>query len=184
VAARFRATRHGPAVRLSAGESALIGLLLTELMTLLAAEEPDTSAVDPLEELTGMTDTHQTGVRPSDPVLARLLPDAYADDEERATEFRRYTEDELRSGKRAGAQMVLESLPPEGGRVVLGEALTDAWLSSLNDLRLALGTRLEVTDDSPEEFDHLDPTSQRGRELTVYLWLGWLQETLVDTQLH
>jgi hypothetical protein len=130
-----------------------------------------------------MTGAEPSGVTPEDPVLARLLPDAYTDDGERAAEFRRYTEDELRAAKRAAADAVLGSLPENGGRVVLDEALTDAWLGAINDIRLALGTRLEVTEDSYKELEGMDPTTRRARELTVFLWLGYLQETLVDTQL-
>jgi hypothetical protein len=78
---------------------------------------------------------------------------------------------------------VLASLPEGGGRVVLDEALTDAWLSALNDLRLTIGTRLDVDEQAYEELDRVDPASPRGRELTLFLWLGVLQETLVDTLL-
>ena len=184
MAARFRSTRHGPSANLAAGEVVLLGVLLAELMTLLERDDVATAGeVDPLEALTGMTDGNQSSVTPDDPVLARLLPDAYPDDAERAAEFRRYTEDELRAAKRAAAHAVLESLPENGGRVVLDDALTEAWLGALNDLRLALGTRLEVTEDSYKELEGMDPTTRRARELSVFLWLGYLQETLVDTQL-
>jgi hypothetical protein len=184
VTARFRSTRHGPSANFASGEVVLLGVLLAELMTLLEQESPQAAAdVDPLETLTGMTDSNQSGVPPQDPVLARLLPDAYADDVERAAEFRRYTEDELRTAKREAAHAVLQSLPEKGGRVVLDDTMTDAWLGALNDLRLALGTRLEVTEESYRELEGLDPTTRRARELSVYLWLGWLQETLIDTQL-
>ena len=60
------------------------------------------------------------GLPPEDPVLARLLPDAYRDDPEAAGEFRRYTEQDLRSGKVAAAQTVLATLPAKGGQVRLG----------------------------------------------------------------
>jgi hypothetical protein len=185
VVARFRSTRRGPSANLAAGEAVLLGVLLADLLTLLAGDEEtdsESEQADPLEVITGMSDAHQSGVVPDDPVLARLLPDAYADDPERAAEFRRYTEDELRAAKRTAARAVLESLPAEGGKVVLDAALTDAWLGALNDLRLALGTRLEVTEDSYKELEGMDPTTRRARELNVFLWLGYLQETLVDTQ--
>ena len=183
VTARFRSTRHGPTANFAAGEVVLLGVLLAELMTLLDHEAPTTSPdADPLETLTGMTDSNQSGVAPEDPVLARLLPDAYADDPERAAEFRRDTEDELRTAKREAAHTVLQSLPESGGRIVLDQKMADAWLGALNDLRLALGTRLEVTEESYKELEGLDPTTRRARELSIYMWLGWLQETLIDTQ--
>jgi hypothetical protein len=167
----------------------LLLVLLTELQTLLGHDDTTGDAasdvaVDPLTEMTGLTDAPAAPASlPQDPALARLLPDAYADDRDRAQEFRRFTEDEIRQGKREAARAVLGSLPAQGGRVVLDESLTDAWLGALNDLRLTLGTRLGVTEESYTEIEGLDPMSARARQLSVYLWLGWLQETLVDTQL-
>lgn len=178
----FKSSRHGPVARFAAGEVAILDMLLGELLLLLEADEDATPHdTDPLAELTGLDDSVDPPERPTDPALARLLPDAYADDPDRAAEFRRYTESELRSGKQQAVRAVLESLPPEGGRVVLTPELADAWLGALNDLRLTIGTRLDVTEDSYAELDRIDPASPRGRELTVFIWLGVLQETLVDT---
>jgi hypothetical protein len=181
VSSTFKSSRHGPAARFAAGEVALLGALLGELLSLLESEHDAPADADPLTALTGLDDTAGPAVKPTDPALARLLPDAYADDPERAAEFRRYTESELRTGKQAAVRAVLDSLPPEGGRVVLTPELADAWLSALNDLRLTLGARLDVTEDSYAELERVDPASPRGRELTLFLWLGILQETLVDT---
>jgi len=178
----FKSSRHGPVARFAAGEVAILDVLLGELLALLEEDESATPHdTDPLAEITGLDDTVQPPERPTDPALARLLPDAYADDPERAAEFRRYTEPELRSGKQRAVRAVMDSLPRAGGRVVLTPELADAWLGALNDLRLTLGTRLDVTEDSYGELERLDPASPRGRELTVFLWLGVLQETLVDT---
>ena len=74
------------------------------------------------------------------PVLARLLPDAYRDDPDAAGEFRRFTESGLRSGKAQCAQTLLDTLPASGGRVKLTSQEAEAWLRSLNDVRLALGS--------------------------------------------
>lgn len=181
----FRATRHGPSVKLAAGEVALLRALLTALSAMLAIgeeseDDEESVANDPLEELTGL-DESAAPVKPTDPALVRLLPDAYADDPERSAEFRRYTEPELRAQKRATIDVVLASLPPAGGRVVLTEAQADAWMFALNDLRLTLGTRLDVTEESYAELESIDPSTERGRDLTLYAWLGVLQETLVGT---
>ena len=83
------------------------------------------------------------------------------------------------AGKRESATVVLATLAPlleRGGKVLLDREHQDAWLSCLNDLRLVLGTRLEVTEDT--EFD---PGSEDPRQqaLHVYGWLGWLQESLL-----
>src|SRR5262249_43740465 len=106
--------------------------------------------VDPLEALVGIGQSTQA---PSDPALARLLPDGYTDDAEAAGEFRRLTETSLRQHKSETAQRVLDSLPADGGRVCLDAEDTRAWLSALNDIRLVVGTRLDVT----EEMDTPDP---------------------------
>jgi hypothetical protein len=117
---------------------------------------------------------------PADPILARLLPDAYADDAGAAAEFRRYTEVSLRSGKVAAARTVLETLPADGGQVRLGEADAQAWLRALNDVRLALGVVLGVTDDFDEQVDELSPEDPRAAYVGVYQWLAYLQESLVE----
>jgi len=116
---------------------------------------------------------------PEDPVLARLLPDAYGDDPEAAGEFRRYTEHGLRSGKVAAARTVLETLPATGGRVRLSPGDAEAWLRSLNDVRLALGVLLGITEDYDRELADVAPGDSRTAYLQVYDWLTYLQETLV-----
>jgi hypothetical protein len=179
----FRSTRHGPAVRFNAGEVVVLSALFADLLALLDDERDEPSAdADPLVALTGLDDSGPTEA-PTDPALARLLPDAYADDPERAAEFRRYTESELRAGKQAAVRAVLQSLPPEGGRLVLTSELADSWLGALNDLRLALGARLDVTEDTHAELERVEPGTPRARDLTMFVWLGILQETLVDTLL-
>ena len=82
--------------------------------------------------------------------------------------------------KRANAQAVLAcSTLPEGGRTVeLDRDQVDAWLGALNDMRLALGTALGVTEET-------DPTSSTRtstalQTLQIYGWLGWLQESLLS----
>jgi hypothetical protein len=117
---------------------------------------------------------------PDDPVLARLLPDAYRDDPEASGEFRRYTEQGLRSGKAAAARTVLATLPPEGGRIRLSEPEAQAWLRAINDVRLALGTRLGVTDDFDDQVSDMEPEDPRAAYVGVYQWLAFLQETLVQ----
>ncbi len=177
----FRSTRHGPAIRLAAGEVALLVGLFEQLLVMLDDDSAPAEA-DPLAELTGLDDGTPRD-KPTDPALARLLPDAYGDDPERSAEFRRFTESELRAGKQAAIRVVLQSLPRAGGRVVLTPEQADAWLTALNDLRLTLGTRLEVTEESYDELQRIDPMTPRGRDLTLYTWLGIVQETLVDTLL-
>jgi hypothetical protein len=117
---------------------------------------------------------------PDDPVLARLLPDGYRDDPDAAREFRKFTESSLRSAKVRAAKRLLATLPPNGGKIRLSSADAEAWLRSLNDVRLALGVRLGVT----EELDGLDEDAavddpRFAYILFIYHWLAELQDSLV-----
>jgi hypothetical protein len=154
-------------------EAQVLAQLASELLGLV--EEPAVSD-DPLAALVGMPPGDVDA--PDDPVLARLLPEAYRDDPAAAGDFRRFTDADLRAGKRANAQAVLASLPKGGGRLELDRDQADQWLGCLNDARLALGTALGVTDDlDAEQLDEDDPRSQG---LQIYGWLGYLQESLLS----
>jgi hypothetical protein len=120
-----------------------------------------------------------------DPVIARLFPAGYRGDLEAATEFRHFTEADLKTGKVDSIGAVLAALPEEGSaEIALDDEGCDAWLRALTDMRLALGTRLGVTDDTVLE-DELDeavlrhPTSPRVFHLCVYGYLAVLQESLL-----
>jgi len=177
---RFKRRRGAVTADLDPGEAGLLAALAEDLLELLgegASADPDV-AVDPLAAMVGLA-SGPVAV-PDDPALARLLPNAYADDEHAAAEFRRFTEQDLREGKRAGAGTVLATLAPllgRGGRLSLDRDQVDAWLGTLNDLRLVLGTRLEVTEDTELDVPDDDP---RAQALLVYGWLGWLQESLLS----
>ena len=119
-----------------------------------------------------------------DPGLARLFPDAYQQQSDSA-EFRRLTESELKAGKLAAAERLLSTVPPGGGEVRLDEQDADAWLRALNDARLLIGSRLELTDDTDivselnAEVDR-DPTSPRVGQLAVYGLLTEIQNDLIE----
>ncbi|MCU1600187.1 MAG: hypothetical protein JWO22_896, partial [Frankiales bacterium] len=171
----MRFTRHRGSVRadVDAVEAQVLGQLAQEILGLVAPAE---ASEDPLAALVGLPagDVDQ----PEDPVLLRLLPDAYRGDDDAASDFRRYTDSDLRASKRANATVVLESLPDGGGRVQLDRDQADAWLGALNDMRLALGTSLGVTEETdPDDLEEEHPARQA---LEVYGWLGWLQESLLS----
>jgi hypothetical protein len=134
---------------------------------------------DPLDDLARLLGQTGPATPPDDPVLARLLPDAYADDAEAAGDFRRFTEQELRNGKAAAARTVLATLPEDGGRIRLSEEEAQVWLRALNDVRLALGVRLSITEDFDARTADLDPADPRSAYMWIYDWLTFLQETLV-----
>ena len=104
----------------------------------------------------------------------------YRDDPEAAGEFRKYTEPALRSAKHQAAQEMLDTLPEEGGRIQLTQDQAQAWLKALNDVRLALGVRLGVTEDFEEQWARLKPDDPQWTAFEVYAWLGAVQESLVQ----
>ncbi|HMD95310.1 MAG TPA: DUF2017 domain-containing protein [Trebonia sp.] len=186
----FRPTRDGGAsVRLSAGEATLLRTLVVPVMELLSErdggrvvadarrdEDEPSRVLDDLEQIFE-ADTPET---PEDPVLARLLPDAYQDDPAAAGEFRKYTESSLREAKKYFAQTLLDTLPPNGGRVKLTGDQARDWLRALNDVRLMFGVRLEVTEDFEDQLAALSPEDPKIAAFEVYGWLGAVQESLVQ----
>jgi hypothetical protein len=113
----------------------------------------------------------------SDPALDRLLPAGYRDSAEDATEFRRFTEEDLAAGKVHNAQVVLETLgrfSHGGDAAQLDAAEIQAWLRTLTDLRLTLAARLQV------DRDGTLPDGSDEMTVAVYEWLGYLQESLLD----
>ena len=155
------------------------------LLTERARSAPD----DELAALTGL----RTGntVPPEDPRLHRLLPDFHRpdmdapdDDEIRAESkadingaLRGLHEPEIIDAKLAAGSVILHTVPENGGKVLLTREQADAWLSGLNDVRLALGTNLGIDADTPDELDPADP---RAPHLDIYHWLTWMQDSLVQ----
>jgi len=122
----------------------------------------------------------------ADPVVERLFPDVYPDRPADSADLRQYLEGELKTAKIDQAGAMLAALPPEsGGEVRLDPEAAEAWLRALNDARLAMGVRLEITGDTDlqDELDDAvlrDPASARVFQLSVYAYLGYLQESLLN----
>jgi hypothetical protein len=174
-------------------ETELLGSLVGQLLELVRDEvEQPRPGDDPLAaELQGFG---AEKARPADPVVLRLFPDAYRSDDDAAAEFRRFTERSLRETKAGTAATVLASLATadqarpgdddagdvdEKVKVRLNAEEASAWLRTLTDLRLALGTRLGVEEGDQEHWATLPADDPRRQVHDVYDWLGWVQETLV-----
>jgi hypothetical protein len=166
----FERARSGLVLRLSSEEAAVVRTLVEQLVALVG-ERPGSEG-----ELAALGISEQAEA-PDDPVLARLFPDAYREDPEAAGDFRRYTEAGLRDRKQRDAAGVLDALRP--GVVSVDEELAQAWLRVLNDIRLALGTRLDVTEEAYDRIAGLDLDDPRYAMFAVYDWLTVLQESLV-----
>jgi hypothetical protein len=150
----FRARGDELVARLDGAEAGVLGLLLDQLEQLLDADDVS-----------------------EDPVLQRLLPEGHRGNAELAADYRDLTEESLRSAKAEDLATVRATLPPSGGDVRLDPDQAEAWLRSTNDLRLALGVRLDITEDT-EPPD--DPVGEEGQQLAVYYWLTAVQGSLVD----
>jgi hypothetical protein len=141
-------------VRLDPVEVALIVSLVNDFLSLIAADRPDTD----------------------DPVLERLFPAAYADPEP-AAEFRALTRDGLRDERAERAVTSRDELVAADGQLSLDPDAGTRWIQVLNDLRLALGTRLEITEDDSHD---IDPDAPDAQARAIYFWLTWMQDSVVS----
>jgi hypothetical protein len=189
VTSGFEPRRGGGVVATFTGfEADLLRSLASQLVELLRNEvAAPTGSGDPLEQ---MLDFAGPTTEPEDPVLARLFPTAYPDDEEAAGDFRRFTEGTLRDGKARAAVQIIETLEDAG----LPDQLTEdglhidveldapaavSWLKSFTDIRLALATRLGVEEGDENYWHSLPDDDPRTHVHDIYEWVGYLQETLV-----
>jgi hypothetical protein len=126
---------------------------------------------------------------PADPVRDRLFPRAYLDPtaEDAEAEWRALVHPELIGDRLAALERLRATLgaatAKRRGRVTaeLTEDDVTAWLSVINDARLALGTRCGVTEET--DFAVADPTDPTGQGLLVYSWLTELQAELIEALL-
>lgn len=186
-----RRRRGGYTATLELGEAHLLASLAGQVIELLRDRNgaPESDA-DPLAVQLGMGGP---SLPPEDPVLQRLLPDAYRDDAVDAGEFRRFTERTLTSLKVANAETLIRSLV-DGGlvfgelpeqdngeriEVELDDAAAQAWLRSLTDIRLSLAVRLGIeTEDDAHLVAESDDEATAAMS-DIFDWLGYVQETLI-----
>ncbi len=188
---RFQRKRGMITTQLSGYEVELLGSLVEQLVELVSDGEPDefgptAESVDPFERL-----VRDLGVDPDepevsdDPVLKRLFPNAYPHDAQASSDFRRYTERDLKTKKVVDAQVVLAALASTelGAQVLrIPPAEADAWLRTLTSVRLAVAARLDITDsESAERLVELPDDDPRTFMVSVYDWLGFAQETLLSS---
>lgn len=172
---------------------------IKDMLDARASEAPQ----DELAELTGI----RTGptAAPDDRVLGRLLPDFFGNDQSDSTDsqgtdsqgtesqrpddpesdenaagaLRSLHEPEVLEAKTEAADLVLSTCPEQGGKIKLTGDQADSWLSALNDVRLALGTALDVGEDSDDLPNDAETDELRREHLGVYHWLTWVQDSLI-----
>jgi len=173
-------------VRLPDDERAVLVRLLSDVSLLLdEGSDDDAGPRDPLADLVGM-DLGKAAVSPSDPAVARLLPDASTDDAEVAEEFRRLTEFGLRQRKRSNLAIAVEALQRPDDPVTLAPEEANALLKGLTDVRLVLAERLGLRRDEDALMLH-DAVRAAGDtdepwviHAALYDVLTWWQEALVE----
>lgn len=153
----------------------------------LLTEREVSAPRDELSELTGIRVGHTEA--PSDVTLGRLLPDFHRPDQDRElaadvvngdvnSALRSVHEPHIIEAKLTAARVVLDTLPRGGGELALTEEQAMEWLTALNDVRLALGAMLGISEDTP---DQLPPEHPHAAHLDVYHWLTVMQELLVES---
>jgi hypothetical protein len=141
-------------IRFSEDEAELLRRLLAEMETLLAARSD------------------------RDPVVGRLFPRAYEKKKEEES-YRSLVGDELVTAKKANLRTAGDMLGREGAaEAALSGDQAEAWLALLTDLRLAIGTRLDITEEKMSE--DIDPDDPEAAALSVLHWLGWVQGTILE----
>ena len=187
-----RRRRGGIFATFEPGEAHMLANLSGQVVELLRDRNGvSESEPDPLFAQVGMTGPLMP---PDDPVLRRLLPDAYRDDPDDAAEFRRYTEQSLSAAKVSNAELMIGSLV-DGGlsfeesdlestkqiEVELDAETVQAWLRSLTDIRLSLAVRLGIETDEDLMLVGASEDEAIAAMAEIYDWLGYVQESLVTS---
>jgi len=183
-----RRRRGGLVATFEPGEAQVLASLAGQVVELLRDRNGESqSEADPLAGQLGLGGP---SLPPEDPVLQRLLPDAYRDDADDSAEFRRFTERSLTSAKVANAEAILAALVAAGLDDVDEEAeetleveldadAAQSWLRALTDIRLSLAVRLGIEDDDDAMLLARSEDEAVVAMTELYDWLGYVQETLV-----
>jgi hypothetical protein len=156
VPSRVKRTRDGRfALRISPAERDVLRKVPQELRELWSVSDPS-----------------------KDPDLRRLFPPAYLDDPERSAEYDVLVRDDLLAGRVHAADVMERTIDAQR----LSEEEIGAWMTAINDLRLVLGTRLDV----PEDVSELDfgPDDPRAPQFTLYAYLSMVEEDIVAALLR
>jgi hypothetical protein len=132
------------------------------------------SDADPLFDAVGIGGSEEID---ADPAIARLLPDAYGDDDDASRDFRKLTERSLASRKVANARVVIDTLARSDDALVLSPVEAQAWLRSLSDIRLTIAARLGIERDGDEGATDSDAALALH---DLYDWLGYVTELLLE----
>ncbi|MFT3875466.1 MAG: DUF2017 domain-containing protein [Propioniciclava sp.] len=167
--------------RLDDFEVALVSSLVSQVAELIGDAGAPEASEDPFARWA--REFSPAPLDRSDPVVARLFPDAY-DDELAAAEHRRYSQDALRRARIDDSHLVLSDLDATGdGRfpLVVADDHVSAWMKTINGVRLSLSVRLGIeSEDDHEELLALSARDPRTQLVSLYDWLGYVLESLIE----
>ena len=181
-------------LRLVERERSILRALLSDLREIVGEEadppgltefdEPDDDAAEPhADEVEAVADDDGADAEPddmgagdvlTDPVLIRLYPDARPDDPAWSARFRDMIRGDLDDARRENLAVVEDTLDARS----IDDDQAEAWLHVLNDLRLVMGTRLDITEE--REAEPFDPEDPDAAAHVVYAYTGWLEGQFVD----
>lgn len=148
----IRRSGKGVEVDLGRDERALLQMLTTELRHLIANDADD-------------------------PGLRRLFPTAYLDDPQRDAEYQILARHELIDARLSA----IDTMQATIGAAVLSDDELGAWMTTVNQLRLVLGTRLDISEDDPDELDEPDdPDDPEFQQRLIYHWLSGVLALIID----
>jgi hypothetical protein len=139
----------------------------------VALSEPEQVLVKSLlAQLRALIRTEASGEITEDSGVRRLFPTAYPQDEALESEYQGMVRDDLVAKRLAAIDEVEETIVLP----TLDEEQLTTWMTTFKDLRLVLGTRLDVSEDD-EPF--IDPDDPDAAALVAYGYLGELLECAV-----
>lgn len=145
----FRRDRDGFAVSLPKAARAMLVSVAAQMQEVLTGETAD-----------------------DDPAVARLFPQAYPDDPMRTIEFDQVAADDLQADRLARFDVLASTADARR----LSEAQLLDWMRAINDARIVLGVRLDVTEEMT--YESVDPEQRDA--FATYAYLSALLETIVQ----
>jgi len=124
------------------------------------------SVVGQLRQLVTADDAGDEGLR-------RLYPTAYATDPEADAEYQTLMHPDLVGGRLEAIDLVLATVDADR----IDEDQLGAWMGVVNDLRLVLGTRLDIGEET--EIDAVADDDPDVASYALYGWLTWLLDQMI-----
>lgn len=147
--------------------------------TLNLGEHEQAAVADLLGQLRSLLQSDDDPDTPTHPLLLRLFPNAYADEEdaEKEAEYQRLMREELVTSRLHQIDAVAGYIATDVGQT-LDEGQVIALMQSVNAVRVVLGTMLDVSDDDPEDLAD-DDDDEFETERQLYGFLSWLLEWII-----